>query len=402
MKISYVIVTCNRAEALLKTLEHLKQQTPLESDQWEVFVVDNASTDDTIDRVRARFPKVMIIERSTNEGAGARSYAFGVARGQYIVLLDDDSYPVQHTIARSMAYLDATPKCGAVVGRVVLPDGTFEACALPNVMLSGAVMLRRTAVQKVGGFRREFFRKAGEYDYSFRFWQAGYSVERFEDIVYKHDKVMTGRSSALAHRMDLRNNLIIVERFYPTRLRAAYRRDVTQRYVALARKAGQTWAARRALIEAKLWRAREWIKGRQTLRGTALESALNFEEQHARISEWSRTTGIKSVVVADFSKSLYATMKACEQADIDVWAIADDNPAFAQIGYRGTPVKTLTDALSLRPHGIILSNVNPAQVQAKADAIRQHFAGPLLTLWRGRLWTDWDMHRRTQALERAA
>ena len=86
-------------------------------------------------------------------------------------------------------------------------------------MLSGAVCIRKSVLDPSAGFRREFFRKAGEYDLSFRIWEAGYSVERFEDVVYRHDKVMTGRSSALAHRMDLRNNLILVERYLPARLR---------------------------------------------------------------------------------------------------------------------------------------------------------------------------------------
>ncbi|MFT3788431.1 MAG: glycosyltransferase [Tepidisphaeraceae bacterium] len=399
MKLSYVIVTHNRIDALRNTLATLNDVTPLNRDEWEVFVVDNASTDGTPLLLAREFPHVHVIRRSKNEGAGARSFAFGQASGEYMILLDDDSYPVGDTVARSIEYLDATPRCGALVGRVVLPSGGFEACALPSVMLSGAVCLRKSVVDRIGGFRPEFFRKAGEYDYSFRFWQAGYTVERFEDVVYRHDKVMTGRSSALAHRMDLRNNLIVVERFLPKRLREAYRADFTQRYAAMARQGGEMRAVKQALREARLWRVRERLK-RQTLNDDALEHALGLEAQSAEVARWSRETGVRNVVIADFSKNLYATMHACQECGLHVFAIADDHPAFRNLGYRGTPVLPVADATALHPDGIVLSNVNPAQVDAKAKALRASFAGPVLTLWQGRTFSEWKASR--QSLMRQA
>ena len=143
MKLSYVIVTYNRREPLLRTLEILHATTPLPAGEWEAWVVDNGSTDGTLDALRERFPRVNVIARERNEGVWSRSYAFAPARGEYLILLDDDSYPVGDTVTRSIAHLDANPACAAVVGRVVLPDGSLEACAMPSVMLSGAVCLRK-------------------------------------------------------------------------------------------------------------------------------------------------------------------------------------------------------------------------------------------------------------------
>jgi GT2 family glycosyltransferase len=73
MKLSYVIVTHNRREPLLKTLRHLFSTTPLPSDRWEAWVVDNASTDGTETAVREEFPTVRYVARPTNEGVWARS-----------------------------------------------------------------------------------------------------------------------------------------------------------------------------------------------------------------------------------------------------------------------------------------------------------------------------------------
>lgn len=381
MKLSYVIVTHNRREPLLRTLEILRRTTPLPAGQWEAWVVDNGSADGSIEAVRAQYSDVNIIARPRNEGVWARSYAFGRARGEYLILLDDDSYPIDDAARRSIAYLDRTPDCAAVVGRVVLPDGSHEACAMPAVMLSGAVCIRKSVLQQLGGFRREFFRKAGEYDVSFRIWQAGLRVERFEDIVYRHDKVMAGRSSALAHRMDLRNNLILVERYLPADLRAAYRQDWTQRYAALARHAGCGRAARTGLWQARGWRLREAMTGRRTLSARAVEAIFEIERQARAIADWAARHRVRRVVVADFGKNLYATHSGCRAAGLAVTAIADGHRAFSCSDYRGVPVVDDAAAMRFGPDGVVVSNVNPAQIDAAVARFRGRFDGPVLRLW---------------------
>ena len=381
MRLSYVIVTHNRREPLLRTLGILRDTTPLPRDQWETWVVDNASADGSVEAVKQQFPEARLLVRPTNEGVWARSLAFDKAAGEYLVLLDDDSYPTEDAVSRSIAHLDAKPACAAVVGRVILPNGAFEACAMPAVMLSGAVCIRRSIFSIVGGFRPEFFRKAGEYDLSFRIWQAGFSIERFEDIVYRHDKVAAGRSAAFAHRMDLRNNLILVERYLPAHLRPIYRADFVQRYSAIASHVGCGTAARRALWEARWWAVREMITGRQTLDDKTVEALFDLHRQRDLIAQWSGKNNIKRVVIGDFSKNLYATWNGCIEAGLRVVAIADDNPAFAGLSYRGVPVVPTPAAFAAPADGAVLSNVNPALVDRGIDRLRSAFAGPILRLW---------------------
>ncbi len=392
MKLSYIIVTHDRREPLLKTLDILYRTTPRSVGAFEVWVVDNASSDGTVQAVREQFPAVKLIERQTNEGVAARSHAFGPAAGEYVVLLDDDSYPVGEAVPDSIAYLDAHTGCACVVGRVVLPDGRAEACAMPAVMLSGAVCIRRRVLLEVGPFRPEFFRKAGEYDLSFRIWQKGYSVERFEDVIYRHDKVMAGRSQPFAHRMDLRNNLILVERYLPHALRGEYRADWTHRYSLLAKSAGADCAraAKRARVEAAGWRLREMVSGRQTLDEPVVEEIFDLRRQQRIVRRWAEKNHVFGVVITDFSKNLFATWRACKAAGMEVLAIADGNPAFAGQKYRGVPIMPLDRAVALGNGGygvggVVVSTVNPAQVEMRLGEVEREFDGPVLKLWEGKV-----------------
>lgn len=382
MDLSYVIVSHNRCDTLLRTLAILQRITPLPAEGWETWVVDNGSTDGTAAALTIRFPDVHVIRLEENQGVWARSLAFEKCRGRAVILLDDDSYPASpETVADSLAYLDVHPKCAAVVGRCVLPSGDSEACALPGVMLSGAACLRKAALDQVGGFRREFFRKAGEYDLSFRLWQAGWSVERFEDVVYRHDKYAAGRCAALAFRMDLRNNLILVERFFPATYRRAYRKDFLQRYAAFARHHGQAAALSEAVAEARQWAATERAAGRQTLCRDTLETLMQWDQQRWAVADWAEGQQLRRVVIADQSKNLYATFRAAQRSGLTVTAIAENHPAFAGQIYRGVPVLPDREAINDSTVGVILSNVNPAQVGPRLVELQRRWDGPLLTLW---------------------
>lgn len=384
MRVSYVIVTHNRRDSLLRTLEILHRTTPLPSHEWEAWVVDNASKDHTIESVQARFPDVRVIACRSNEGVGARSRAFAQAAGEYLVLLDDDSYPIGDAVTRSMDYMDLYRDVAAVVGRVVLPDGSLEACAMPAVMLSGAVCFRRSVAVSHGQFRPEFFRKAGEYDVSFRLWQAGYRVERFEDIVYRHDKVLSGRSRAFAHRMDLRNNLILCARYLPEPWRSVYWEDWSHRYRAIASADGCIWSVRQALMEARVWSVREKLKGRQILRDDVIETIFEHRRQAGLIGDWSARERIGRVLIADYAKTLHATWRGCRQAGLEVIGIADNGSAFGGLDYRGTTIASDLAWQRESIDGIVVANINPAQVERRVAALRSWYAGPILRLWEPR------------------
>jgi GT2 family glycosyltransferase len=381
MKLSYVIVTRNRRESLLRTLDRLESVTALPRHQWEVLVVDNASDDDTVSAVAHHHREVRLIRLEENEGMPARNHAIARAAGKYLCFLDDDSYPTEGAVPKALRYLGRYLKTAAIVARVVLPDGSLEGPAFPAVTLGGASIVRADALRQVGGFAPEFFRQAEEYDLSFRLWGAGFRIERFEDVVFGHDKVPGGRCSALTHRMDLRNNLILVERYLPRELRRAYRHDFIRRYAALAIADGCGDAVNAALHEARVWGRREAAVGRKTLKREALEQLFELERQSAAIAEWAAQLGLRRVAIADVSKNLYATYRACRRAKLEIVCIVDDRPAFAGTDYRGIPVLPAERAFPEPIDGVVLSNINPAQVDRRVAELGASFKGPILRLW---------------------
>src|ERR1700730_6400610 len=87
--VTYMIATRNRVDELEKTLAAcLAQNGP----DLEILVVDDASSDGTFERVRAKFPTVDIVRHERNQGSvAARNDILRRARGQYVIGLDDDS-----------------------------------------------------------------------------------------------------------------------------------------------------------------------------------------------------------------------------------------------------------------------------------------------------------------------
>ncbi|QOV89432.1 glycosyltransferase family 2 protein [Humisphaera borealis] len=388
MKLSYVIVTRNRCQALLRTLDLLERNTGLPRHSWEVIVIDNASDDDTVSRVARLADRVRLVRLDENEGIPARNRGLPLMKGKYVVFLDDDSYPMPGAIPAALQYLAKHTKTAGLVARVVLPDGTAEAPAFPAVTIGGATVLRSDIIRSVGGFAPEFFRQAEEYDLSFRLWAKGYKVERFEDIVFGHDKVPGGRSPALVHRMDLRNNLILVERYLPRPLRKIYRHEFIQRYAILATSEGHHDAANAALHDARVWARREAKVGRKTLTDETVEKIFELGSQARAVSAWAKKHAIRTVAIADWSKNIYATWNACRAAGLQIVGVAENSPAFAGKTYRGAPVLRDDDAAYRMLDGVVLSTISPAKVGPRMEALVRRFAVPTLPLWQPRFLAE--------------
>src|SRR5262249_28352302 len=115
-----VIVSWNTCDLLRGGLCSIVHQTRTVS--FEVFVVDNASSDRSAEMVRTEFPGVNLIENKENRGfAAANNQGIRMSSGSYVLLLNPDTVILDACIDRCIRYADAHADVG-VVGCQVFED----------------------------------------------------------------------------------------------------------------------------------------------------------------------------------------------------------------------------------------------------------------------------------------
>jgi len=113
----------------------------------ELIVVDNASSDDTVDIVAGSFPEARLVRKRGRHGFALNSNIGVVAsRGRHVLLLNPDAVVHEGTLRHIVDYLDEHPWVGAVGPRLVYPDGSPQASArrFPTPLTT---VLRRTPVR---------------------------------------------------------------------------------------------------------------------------------------------------------------------------------------------------------------------------------------------------------------
>ena len=174
------MLTMNKVEYTYDSLESLLARADV---PCELVVVDNGSTDETLDLL-SRLRNVTVVRNESNRGFGpACNQGAARARGEYLLVLNNDAEIAPGCLSALLRTARAEPRCGAVGGKLVWPDGrlqeagsilwddgTAEACGrggdpgapeasyLREVdFCSGALLLvRRELFQTLGGFDDRF------------------------------------------------------------------------------------------------------------------------------------------------------------------------------------------------------------------------------------------------------
>jgi GT2 family glycosyltransferase len=374
--VSFILVTRNRREVLLRTLDRV-ESCGLPPGAFEILVVDNASDDGTSDVVMDMFPEVRLIRQEKNLGACARNAALPVSSGRYIVFLDDDSYPLPGSIARMIRHFQHDPRLGAASCDVRLPDGRSECSAYPDVFIGCGVGLRRTAIDEVGGLPDDFFMQAEEYDLSLRLLDAGWRVRRFDDLHVVHEKSSAGRCSWDKMRLDVRNNLLLAMRRFPRQWVEPFVHDWMARYWAIARASGRRGAACVGFVQGAargLWR-----RGFVPVADSTFEQFARIEETRHRLAALRQEHGIGRALLIDWGKNMIAYRLACEAAGIRIVAVADR--ALAGTRYGDFPVVSDDEAVGMSFDAAIVSNLSPVHATDRLRDWRARTSRPVLDVF---------------------
>lgn len=241
-RVSVVIPTWNGRDLLLHALRSLSLQS---WQDFETIIVDNGSTDDTVERLEIAFPDVRIVRFSENRGfAAAVNAGIRAAHGDIVVLMNNDTEAATGWLAALVAVLDANPSAGSCASRMISyhdravidsagvqfglfasnighgqPDGpqfsqqreVFGACA-------GAAAYRRRVLDEVGLFDETFFAYFEDVDLAARIQLAGHRCLYVPDaVIYHHGSATSDRMAGTRFHLLMRNALTVFFRYAPPR-----------------------------------------------------------------------------------------------------------------------------------------------------------------------------------------
>jgi GT2 family glycosyltransferase len=211
--VSVIIVSYNTREMTLDCLRTL--YSSLDGISAEVWLVDNASHDGSVEAVKEAFPQVQIIANTANSGFGAaNNQALKQARGEFLLLLNSDAFPKERAIGKLVDYMRSNPDVAVVGPQLLNGDGSLQRSCwkfpspgrawlenlgvtslLPNHPLVGdysrwehdrerdvdfiigaCMLVRREAYERVGGFDEGFFLYSEETDWQRRMRDNGFRI----------------------------------------------------------------------------------------------------------------------------------------------------------------------------------------------------------------------------------
>ena len=233
--ISYVLPTRNRHAVLAQTMARLGSLPPHPA---QVVVVDNAS--DVVADLPATLANgmaVSVVRLEENHGAAARNIGVCASdhASSWIVMLDDDSYPVDITISTLLQ--NQPGNVGAVMADIHLPRMKMrEEGGLPEVFIGCGVAIRREAFESLAGYDSGFGYYVEEYDLAAKLIRKGYEIAFERAWRVEHLKENVNRDMNLILQRLVRNNGWVAQRYAPDSVRRNEIRDLRCRYRRIAVK----------------------------------------------------------------------------------------------------------------------------------------------------------------------
>jgi N-acetylglucosaminyl-diphospho-decaprenol L-rhamnosyltransferase len=222
--VDVVVVNYESSSRLAACLDSVTEQVLVGS----VVVIDNGSTDRSVDVVAAR-SNVRWVPTGVNLGFGAgANRGIAVTASAYVCVLNPDLVVRPHAIARLAEHLDANQRVAIAAPMVLNPDGTLypSARSFPKVLdaighatvglfksdnpwtrrykqvaesgspdwVSGtAMLLRRSAVEAIGGFDERYFMYVEDVDLCWRLRQANWTISQVPSAEVIHEKGISSR-----------------------------------------------------------------------------------------------------------------------------------------------------------------------------------------------------------------
>lgn len=294
-RVSIVLLTYNCATWVRPTLEHLSAL------DLPVIVVDNGSDDGTPDLLES-WPGLDLVRLPVNIGAAARNVGAQRARTPYIAFCDDDEWYEPTGIVAAVRALDRHPRLALVNARILvgeeerldpvsqemadspLPSSDDAPGTVLLGFMAGAVVVRRTALDEVGGYDPRFFIGGEEETVALPLAKAGWQMRYLPEIVVHH-RPSKANAPRLRH-VGVRNTIVTAWLHRPLRSALSWTWFIVR-----------TTPSRRTLARglAMSVRCLPWILRERAVVDAELERDLKVLEDRRRAATPTRSRAASSV-----------------------------------------------------------------------------------------------------------
>jgi GT2 family glycosyltransferase len=125
MDLSVIIITHNSSPFIEACLRSITEQ--MQGLDYELIIVDNASTDETCGMIQRGFPDALLIQSPSNAGfARANNLGLLKARGEFVLLMNPDTLWKRGEVRKAMQFLRDHPETGGLGCRLILEDGSWQ------------------------------------------------------------------------------------------------------------------------------------------------------------------------------------------------------------------------------------------------------------------------------------
>ncbi|MDO9109564.1 MAG: glycosyltransferase family 2 protein [Desulfatirhabdiaceae bacterium] len=249
MEISVIIVNWNTRDLLLNCIRSVYET--VRDISFEIWVVDNGSTDGSQETVTSGFPQVKLIENTQNMGfAAASNRALKEMTGRYALLLNSDAALTNGAAQTLLSFMESTPTAGMACGQLLNPDGSRQnsIANFPTLLtlisnetllrilfpdkfpsklrnypgpipvesgIGACLMIRKTAMDTVGLFDENYFFFFEETDWAYRMWQANWGVYFVSSARIIHAQGKSAGNSVASRIHFYRSRYIYLKKWHP-------------------------------------------------------------------------------------------------------------------------------------------------------------------------------------------
>lgn len=215
--LTIAIVNWNLKDGLDKCLESIYKNKP--KTNFEVYVVDNNSTDESTQMIKTKYPQVKLIENKENVyNLKANNYVIKLVidKSKYFMILNNDTIIINNAIQKMIDFMEKNPQIGILGCRLVdkhnklrmdcgkfpvlktlfeeyflsivrnYPQETYKESFEPDVVCSCAILVKMEAIKKVGLMDERYTMYCDEVDWCYRMKKKGFKIFYFNEAVICH------------------------------------------------------------------------------------------------------------------------------------------------------------------------------------------------------------------------